>query len=95
MYICVKGAQLMDKSVEKWISSKEAAEYMGINKDTLQRWITNNQIPCHRVGRLWKFKISEIDAWIRSDNNVSCEIRSKMVVKLGKHCLKYYYFIYI
>ena len=60
MYICVKGAQLMDKSVEKWISSKEAAEYMGINKDMLQRWITNNQIPCHRVGRLWKFKISEI-----------------------------------
>lgn len=26
--------------IERWISSKEVAEYLGINKDTLQRWIT-------------------------------------------------------
>ncbi|MBE6745941.1 MAG: helix-turn-helix domain-containing protein [Ruminococcaceae bacterium] len=52
--------------IERWISSKEVAEYLGINKDTLQRWITNRSIPCHRVGRLWKFRISEIDNWVQS-----------------------------
>lgn len=52
--------------IEKWISSKEAAEHLGINKDTLQRWINNKSIPCHRVGRLWKFRISEIDNWVQS-----------------------------
>ena len=51
--------------LERWVSSKEIAQYIGINKDTLQRWITDGKIPCHRVGRLWKFKISEIDAWIK------------------------------
>ena len=44
-----------------------------INKDTLQRWITDGKIPCHRVGRLWKFKISEIDAWIKSKESASKE----------------------
>ena len=50
----------MDNKVEHWVSSKEIAEHLGINKDTLHRWIKNKSIPCHRVGRLWKFKISEI-----------------------------------
>lgn len=52
--------------MERYISSKEASEYLGINKDTLQRWITNKAIPCHRVGRLWKFKLSEIDVWVKN-----------------------------
>ena len=52
--------------IERWISSKEVAEHLGVNKDTLQRWITNRSIPCHRVGRLWKFRISEIDNWVQS-----------------------------
>lgn len=52
--------------VERWVSSKEAAEHLGVNKDTLQRWINNSSIPCHRVGRLWKFRISEIDNWVES-----------------------------
>ena len=55
----------MDNKVEHWVSSKEIAEHLGINKDTLHRWIKNKSIPCHRVGRLWKFKISEIDEWFK------------------------------
>lgn len=64
--------------LERWVSSKEVAEYLGINKDTLQRWVTNGKIPGHRVGRLWKFKISEIDMWIKQVNakkltkNINC-----------------------
>ena len=54
--------------IERWVSSKEAAEHLGVNKDTLQRWINNKSIPCHRVGRLWKFKVSEVDAWVKAGN---------------------------
>ena len=52
--------------IERWVSSKETAEHLGVNKDTLQRWINNKTIPCHRVGRLWKFRLSEIDNWVQS-----------------------------
>ncbi len=57
--------------LEKWVSSKEIAQYLGVNKDTIQRWLTKGQIPGHRIGRLWKFKISEIDEWIASENSAS------------------------
>lgn len=29
--------------LERWVSSKEIAQYIGINKDTLQRWITDEE----------------------------------------------------
>lgn len=51
---------------ERWVSSKEISQYLGINKDTLHKWIKLEKIPCHRVGRLWKFKVSEIDEWVKN-----------------------------
>ena len=63
----------MDNKVEHWVSSKEIAEHLGINKDTLHRWIKNKSIPCHRVGRLCKFKISEFDEWIKNGGGANAD----------------------
>jgi excisionase family DNA binding protein len=63
----------MGNKVEHWVSSKEIAEHLGITKDTLHRWIKNKGIPCHRVGRLWKFKISEIDEWIKNGGGANVD----------------------
>ena len=54
--------------MDRWISIDEAAEYLGVNKDTLRNWIKNEeiQIPANKVGKQWKFKRSELDAWIKS-----------------------------
>lgn len=53
---------------EKYISLDEAAEYLGIKSVTLRSWIRNpkNEVPAHKIGRLWKFKCSEIDEWVNS-----------------------------
>ena len=53
---------------EKYISIDEAAEYLGIKPVTLRSWIRNpkNEVPAHKIGRFWKFKCSEIDAWVQS-----------------------------
>ena len=49
------------------ISIDEAAEYLGIKTVTLRNWIKKNpEIPAHKIGKLWKFKRSELDAWIAS-----------------------------
>ncbi|MBC7429079.1 MAG: helix-turn-helix domain-containing protein [Bacteriovorax sp.] len=49
---------------ERWLSVEEIAAHLGISKETIYRWIERKKIPAHRVGRLWKFKASEVDAWI-------------------------------
>mgnify|MGYP003734982867 FL=1 len=53
----------MDQA-EKWSSLEEIAEHLGVSKDTIYRWIATRQMPAHKVGKLWKFKISEIDKWV-------------------------------
>ena len=49
---------------EKWSSLKETAEDSGVSKDTVYRWIADKQMPTHRAGKLWKFKINEVDEGI-------------------------------
>ena len=43
------------------------AEHLGVTKDSVYGWIANKAMPAHRVGRLWKFKITEVDAWVRGE----------------------------
>ena len=54
--------------IERWYSMNEIAEYLGITRDTVLAWI-KNVMPGVKVGRTWKFKISEVDAWMRSNKN--------------------------
>lgn len=52
---------------DKWISTDEAAEYLGVKATTIREWIKKESgIPAHKVGKLWKFKKSELDDWIRN-----------------------------
>lgn len=49
---------------ERWLSVEEIAAHLGISKETIYRWLEKEKIPAHRVGRLWKFKASEVDQWV-------------------------------
>lgn len=51
---------------DRWLSVDEIAVYLGISKETVYRWLDRGSIPAHRVGKLWKFKPSEVDAWVKS-----------------------------
>ena len=42
------------------------AGHLGVAKDTVYRWIDGRHLPAHRIGRLWKCKLSEVDAWVRN-----------------------------
>ncbi len=50
---------------DRWLSVEEIAQYLGISRDTIYSWVGKTDIPAHKVGRLWKFKADEIDAWVR------------------------------
>ncbi|MGW3614523.1 helix-turn-helix domain-containing protein [Micromonospora sp. NPDC005163] len=51
---------------EPWVSVEEVANHLGVAKDTVYRWIESKSLPAHRVGRLWKFKLSQVDAWVEA-----------------------------
>lgn len=49
---------------ERWLSMDEIAAHLGVSEDTIHRWIRLKDMPAHKVGRLWKFRASEVDRWI-------------------------------
>ena len=51
---------------EPWVSVEHIAEHIGVTRDSIYRWIDSKGLPAHRIGRLWKFKISEVDDWVRA-----------------------------
>lgn len=51
--------------MEPWLSVDEVANYLGVKRDTVYKWIERKGLPAHKAGRLWKFKIKEVDKWVR------------------------------
>lgn len=50
---------------ERWLSVDEIAVYLGVKRDTIYKWISEKDMPAHRIGRLWKFQRDEVDNWVR------------------------------
>lgn len=53
-------------SIEPWVTAEDVAQHLGVAKDTVYRWRERKWLPAHRVGRLWKFQLSEVDEWVRA-----------------------------
>lgn len=50
---------------DRWLSVKEIGTYLGVKRDTIYKWISEKNMPAHKIGRLWKFKKNEVDNWVR------------------------------
>jgi excisionase family DNA binding protein len=51
---------------DRWLSLAEIAGYLGVSKDSVYRWVETRDMPSHKIGRQWKFKVHEVDAWVHS-----------------------------
>ena len=52
-------------TVEKWVNLEDIAEYLRVSKDTIRIWLRDGKLPIRRAGKRYKFKISEVDEWLR------------------------------
>ena len=50
---------------EPWLSADQIAAHLGVTKDTVYTWIADKGMPAHKIGRLWKFQVSQVDEWVR------------------------------
>ena len=56
----------MSYEFEPLIDSDEAAGLLGIHPKTLQRIARSGQVPAIRVGKFWRFRKGELNAWLGS-----------------------------
>lgn len=53
-----------EKNGDEWLSSAEAARYLGVTTRTIQNWIAKGILPVSHPGRKLRFKRSELDAFL-------------------------------
>ena len=53
-------------SEEGWVGIADVAAHLSVAKDSIYRWVDSKDFPAHRVGRLLRFRLSEVDEWVRT-----------------------------
>ena len=56
-------------NAEPWVTAIDVARHLGVVKDTVYRWRERKGLPAHKIGRLWKFQLTEAD----EDSSASAE----------------------
>lgn len=51
---------------EAWVTLEGIAGHLVVNTDAVRRWIRERGMPAHKAGGMWRFKISEVDGWVRA-----------------------------
>jgi len=60
---------------EPWVSVEDVTNHLGVAKDSIYRWIDKKGLPAHKIGRLWKFKLTEVDDWVRHSGSSAQEMQ--------------------
>lgn len=50
----------------RWMSTKDAAEYLGVNLRTLYRFIDEGDLVAYKFGRVIRMKAEDVDRFIDS-----------------------------
>ena len=69
---------------EPWVSVEDVAVHLGVAKESVYRWIDAKHMPAHKIGKLWKFKLSEVDDWVRSGGATEQPVGRPVATRRGK-----------
>ena len=53
------------------ITLDEVATYLRLSKDTVYRMAQSGKIPASKVGTQWRFRRSDVEAWLEQNKNVT------------------------
>lgn len=56
---------------EPWVSMVEIAQHLGVHVESVRRWVKGSGLPAAKVGKVWRFKASEVDAWARTGKAIN------------------------
>lgn len=54
---------------KRLMTVEEVAEYLRVRPSTVYDWAKTGKIPGVKMGRLWRFEIGEIEAWVKGRMN--------------------------
>ena len=56
---------------EPLLNSEQAAELLQIHHKTLQKLARRGEIRATHIGKLWRFRVSDLNAWVEHNRQAS------------------------
>ena len=56
---------LISEKEERLLTLDEVAEFLHMNPMTLYLWVKDGKIPAFKIGKVWRFRKTEIDEWLK------------------------------
>ena len=50
---------------DRLLSVEDLRLYLGVNRDTVYKWVNEKGLPALKIGRLWKFRKADVDEWVK------------------------------
>jgi len=50
--------------MQTYLTIEELADYLKLAQQTIRRWVLNREIPYHKIKKVIRFRVSEIEKWI-------------------------------
>ncbi len=69
-------------SRETLMDIKEVASYLRVKDSTVYTWAQEGKLPAFRLGRLWRFRRADLDAWLENKRNAQDEEENKPAATL-------------
>lgn len=54
---------------DRWLSVEDVSIYLGVNRETVYKWVSDKGLPAHKIGRLWKFRKADVEKWVEKFSN--------------------------
>jgi excisionase family DNA binding protein len=65
---------------DHYLTTDEAVDYLQINHRTIYRLLKKGRIPAFRVGRQWRFRLRDIDAWVAAQRRAGRALADRVRV---------------
>ena len=62
---------------EKLLTTQQVARYLGVDRFTIYRLVTQKKILAFRVGNQWRFRKALVDAWLMRNSNIDAHVEKK------------------
>jgi excisionase family DNA binding protein len=66
------GARSGVRQFEPLLNSEQAADLLQIHRKTLQKLARRGEIRGTQVGKLWRFRVSDLNAWFDQNQQGGC-----------------------
>lgn len=56
-----------------FLSTRQVAALLGLSERTIRLWAESGAIPARKLGRQWRFRTADVEAWLVSSSDTQAD----------------------